>query len=778
MNILPMNSKIKSCTILLIFVFLFIHVHSVNAVDPEYTDSWSLYPGTSFDQITWIDPNFPPTFSITMGLTDPGFTPVKAYCVNKDRNIDSVYEFCMVEDSVSRDVCGGVTEVYPIIDSSGSDPWYDSSNVDPYVDVGSGGNTFYNGSKQDKRGQVQYYGVDENLYYQVDEDTGGGSVGYSSGLFQLADNFSTNSDNILGVDVNVYTVGTPGDDLTIALRSTLLGSDIVSGDIASGDVTSSPTWISVDFGLTSVTASSEHWIVASCNGCDSSNYYKWSIGDVTDGDCEAYAKWSNDGGVSFSNAGGCLSLKVYNATCSSKGSSSNSAVYDYYFVDKTENQCDVDGNETYNIVGYYGVASTVLINTDECASYMVCDADHDNQQSTDNASLPTSPCKIQTGAPLGCASSSECWNDAVCSGARFDYSGFCTGDDVDILTEEYDDGCGGTGVLVTQSPDYGNSCEIDGGFPSGYVCDSNFENNTKSTENAVYNEICKGWVGNSCTLDADCHHSLSCESGFCGYDMLAIFTHNLSETNLYEGQSVLFDNSLSTSSDSNIQYACWQVDSVNTECDGNSTQCSSQCSGASFDSTSWDDGFINTFSSEGSVVINLVSGSQGLYSDSDSETFCVSGSTHFCWTCSDNLQNDDETDIDWGGHCGSPYFIKCTNGILDNVTNESSIDYGGVCGQCDNSSVTTDEDLIFLKDTNTIVYPFDTAQCIEPIEIKGGVTVFLLIISSILIVPIAFVIIILVTLLIILLFGGFGLIGTIASRRNILKKKDQKKPKK
>ena len=238
---------------------------------------------------------------------------------------------------------------------------------------------------------------------------------------------------------------------------------------------------------------------------------------------------------------------------------------------------------------------------------------------------------------------------------------------------------------------------------------------------------------------------------------------------MYKDETVIFDNSLSVSSDDNIKYVCWIIDGVNVECDGNSSQCSSSCNGASFDSINWDNGFTHSFTVVGNYNVTIVVGSETLYSDSYSESYCVSGGGVYCWSCIDGLLNDDETDIDWGGHCGTPYFLKCNNGLLDNVTNESSVDYGGACGNCDNSSIVEDFDLVFLKDSGLIIYPFDGEQCSESVAVSSGIVTFVFVLGGLLLVPLLLLFVLLIVLLLMVLFSSFGVLGFVSDRFRVLR---------
>jgi hypothetical protein len=144
-----------------------------------------------------------------------------------------------------------------------------------------------------------------------------------------------------------------------------------------------------------------------------------------------------------------------------------------------------------------------------------------------------------------------------------------------------------------------------------------------------------------------------------------------------------------------------------------------------------------------------------LYTSSYYESFCVSGDNVSCWSCFDNIMNDDETYPDWGGHCGSSIGVKCNNNRLDNVTFETSIDYGGSCGNC-SGNVLNDTSYFILKDSGLITYPFNQSLCQESEEIVGGVVSFVLVLAGILIVPVLLLLVFLVVLFIFALFGLFG----------------------
>lgn len=429
-----------------------------------------------------------------------------------------------------------------------------------------------------------------------------------------------------------------------------------------------------------------------------------------------------------------------NGTCHPCGSTANDDTQNYFIVDKMLLTCQSDGSDFLNLDGQFATNTYISISTAlSCYSLggnqngYICDAGHDETTSTNKDVLPANPCRKESG--MSCTASIECWHDASCSGARTDYDGYCNGNNVILETIPYTNSCGGSGNLGTITNDApGSTCQSKG-FPFGYVCDPTYEYIARSTSNAVYNDICRARFGASCSVNSDCINGLNCIAGFCAYDSFSVFTDNSTDQKLYKNQYLSFDASLSGSSDNNIQYACWRYNNNIDKCYGNSSQCTSECGVASSNSN-WATIYTKQFTTSGTIPIKLITGSKNKYSTNYTQNYCVSGDTTYCWNCADNLKNDDETDVDWGGHCGTPYFAKCNNNRLDNVTFETSIDYGGFCGNCiSNSTPENDDDWFFLKGADMIVLPFNQTQCPKSAEIQGGVVSFVLIITALLFVP-------------------------------------------
>jgi len=390
--------------------------------------------------------------------------------------------------------------------------------------------------------------------------------------------------------------------------------------------------------------------------------------------------------------------------------------------------------------------------------------------STDQSTLPANPCKLADG--FLCTSANDCWHNAVCSGATTTYNGMCNGDSIDLDTNPYLDTCGGDGQIGTITTET-RSCQY-GGYATGFKCDPTLSSPERSTKSAVYSDLCKAGEGNACTITSDCYTGLECVSGFCMYNALAIYTVNVTNNtnSIYEGDTLQFDPQLSMGSDSNIQYSCWNYNGVNSKCYGNSTQCTSQCNGATYSGSNWITKYSKTFSSGGTFPITLTVGSVGKYSDNYTESFCVSGDGTYCWSCYDNLMNDDESGVDWGGRCGFPYFLKCINGVLNNVTFETGVDYGGFCGNCSmNSTSENDADWLFLKEAGLInVYPFNASkECPKTDEIQGFMSFFVLLLGALLIVPMFIIVILGLGFIVYLLFNLWVLIVGAYAKRRLLK---------
>lgn len=761
---------------LIIVLTLIFHADTSYSLDVDFYDNYcsggclGLSDFYRYDRINWIDNTCTLSdYWITLGVYDATYD-VYGYCVNPNKNQDSNYDFCLVKNS-TYDECSDNMPVFPLTETETADNWAEADQITQYTDVTCGGhegNTYFNDTYNVFRGQIEYYGYVINEEIDSNPNSENNGRYYVGNDTRYAQEFEADFDYLRYIDIDFRDEGI--DTITLRLRD-----ELTSADLETATVNSGTGWQRFDIEDYELTPGEDYFIILDCEECGdgTGNKWEWEICDIDTAVCNAtgYKGYqSTDYGASFHDWKWAFAIRLYGGDkCDGLGTTSDTSIYDYYYVDLVRNDCDYDGSQYYGFDGRYAVSSYTEIKSISCGATKICDEDHDDDTSSspsDDYTDLDDPCRLKSGEP--CSDSDECWNNAVCDGADTVYFSNCDGELVDVYHKEWSNSCGSGGVLIDAGTleDNDQDCEVDGGFPNGYRCEDNLDDVDQDTKPDLFNLVCKGGVGNSCTVDSDCYHDLNCIGGFCDYYTLAVLIPNA--TTIYAGSKISFDDSLSVGSDDNIQYACYQVDGVNSECDGNATQCSGECNGANYDNALWDDGFIKTFNTGGNYDITLIVGSKSLYSDDAVESVCVSGDGNYCYSCFDGLLNDDETSIDWGGHCGTPYGIRCLNGVLDNVTNETSIDYGGVCGNCDNTSISEDLDLEFLKESGLITYPFDSSLCEKSQATQGFVAFFVFLLSSILIVPLLFLLLVFVLLL---LLGGSTalslLVGIVRKKRGL-----------
>lgn len=149
---------------------------------------------------------------------------------------------------------------------------------------------------------------------------------------------------------------------------------------------------------------------------------------------------------------------------------------------------------------------------------------------------------------------------------------------------------------------------------------------------------------------------------------------NVGDDSIDKGNTLSYDDA--SFGDPNIEVKCWNDATYKTGCYGSVGDCSSLCPTYDYIGTdlSSDFGIDDDIVGRRNIGLNIKSGTK---TDTDTVNVCVSDFVNdvYCWTCSDGIQNDDETSIDSGGHCGT-----CSDGIKNGV--ETFIDYGGTCGTC------------------------------------------------------------------------------------------------
>jgi hypothetical protein len=155
----------------------------------------------------------------------------------------------------------------------------------------------------------------------------------------------------------------------------------------------------------------------------------------------------------------------------------------------------------------------------------------------------------------------------------------------------------------------------------------------------------------------------------------AEITYSVNEIN--KSNSLTFSSDFSVGSPS-ILVSCWDYKGDDMECYGTLSNCNTYCPLHNHAGTGIYTDYVlsSSVGDSGRVRLNVFSST---LSDTDSVTACWfdSDNDFYCGSCTDGIKNDDETDIDLGGHCGS-----CFNNQIDLDSGETYIDYGGRCGSC------------------------------------------------------------------------------------------------
>jgi len=188
-----------------------------------------------------------------------------------------------------------------------------------------------------------------------------------------------------------------------------------------------------------------------------------------------------------------------------------------------------------------------------------------------------------------------------------------------------------------------------------------------------------------------------------------------------------------------------------------------------------------TYELAGNQVITFKSG-RDTYYDTDNSVNCWKYPGFWCGeTCTDGILNRDETDVDYGGSCGT-----CNDGLISTLIGETSIDYGGVCGTCydnqinivyglsvfgeteidydglcgyceDNITKSEDQDWILGRTLQNEDAIFDFEMCQTSNEVIGGAAFIFIIIIALG----GLIMFIIVLIIIAMLVGaGAGLLGT------------------
>jgi len=221
---------------------------------------------------------------------------------------------------------------------------------------------------------------------------------------------------------------------------------------------------------------------------------------------------------------GWVDAKVY-VSCLGSASIANVDAEDYFVIDAKRADCD---GSLIDVIGRYSATGWISISQDlECNptgfSYTDnyfgsnlfddrCDPDHDDINQYTKTDKITSPCRINPGseAENACATSADCYQDAVCGGAHQAYYPICDFDGSDEFTlqnRSYRNTCGGYGYLsyYTHSDEY---CS-DSTPVNTKICDTDHDRMEYLT--GIY-EACRTVLGENCSVRGDCWGDRPCNS--------------------------------------------------------------------------------------------------------------------------------------------------------------------------------------------------------------------------------------------------------------------------
>jgi len=127
----------------------------------------------------------------------------------------------------------------------------------------------------------------------LDVEQSDGSYGFMVyGSRWAGQSFIPSIDSLTKVKLLIGKRGTPGDDLTVSIRSSLTGADIESITVPESSIQLTATWIEFDLPDMSITSGNTYYIVAHSSGGNSANCYVWSFG---------YGTPYTDGALQFSS---------------------------------------------------------------------------------------------------------------------------------------------------------------------------------------------------------------------------------------------------------------------------------------------------------------------------------------------------------------------------------------------------------------------------------------------------------------------------------------------
>jgi len=273
-----------------------------------------------------------------------------------------------------------------------------------------------------------------------------------------------------------------------------------------------------------------------------------------------------------------------------------------------------------------------------------------------------------------CNEDNEC-GDCYDSGDCSEPTPYCDTDG--SYSPNYECGCWDT-VFCNQCLDYADGflCDCDSECDTGLICHTGYDPAA----------LCKPTTsgGFACTRDIECNTG-SCSGGFCTYEEIILDYSIIPTNNISNCSNEFYVDVKGSTTDENAEiiYSCYSYTGglyYNTCLSETESDCTINCPFSNWNDEMWNNTFNFTSITGGDITLIIKLGDDESDTEIDStSSLCFYCFPYFCGeTCSDGIENQDETGIDCGGICG-----YCDNGILDYW--ETEIDYGGTCGTCQDS---------------------------------------------------------------------------------------------
>jgi VCBS repeat-containing protein len=243
------------------------------------------YSNTVTVSLTINSINDPPTAIDDTASTTTG-TNIDINILTNDYDIDGTIDTTTVV--IQTDVSHGTTSVNPTtgIVTYNPDPGYTGTDSFTYT------------VKDNNNAESNTANVDITITsgQQLDqEQTQSGYDFKAYGSRWSGQSFIPTMSTLSKLELYIKKIGTPTNDLTVIIRSSLTGADLTSINIPAGSISTSYNWIELDIPDISVTPGNTYNIVLRTSGGDSSNCYAWGFGYYTPYTNGAFWYSSNSG---------------------------------------------------------------------------------------------------------------------------------------------------------------------------------------------------------------------------------------------------------------------------------------------------------------------------------------------------------------------------------------------------------------------------------------------------------------------------------------------------